>query len=291
MTRTFCEASRSNFHQPGRHHVTDCQVSKLGQQWALYEALLQRPDPVVVSSFMRSGTHLTLDFIRKNFENVGARKLPFERNDNVYLPIDCLMDGTWSRPRIQKVLRRSGILLCKTHWCDPDFNDIAKSAHAAIGLWLRQRARVILVRRDPRRTIDSIIIWHYVNGLLDEPAIPSMSWLRAKLAKLQCHYLSWLGTARPLYVSSSDRLLQSPAVIGSDLSRFLGLTPKSNSYSLPRQLRGIWHSRLNRMFATSPDSTEIVTIRPAPEIRWTRDQLAMLNEFSSVLDRAQSNRH
>lgn len=241
------------------------------------EQLLQLPDPIVVSSFMRSGTHLALDFLRWNFPGVGASKLPLEANDNVYLPIDCLIDGTWSERRVHKVLQRSGVPLCKTHWCDPEFARVVNSRHRAIGLWLQRRARVILVQRDPRKTLESLVVWQYFHGNLAEPAIPSGDWLRVRLAELRTRLRAWSNTSRPVYKLSTDRLIDAPDLEGTELSRFLGKSPLSTGYSLPGKLKGKWHSRRNRLFSTRPVSTEILTLRPAPEVRWTEEQVDTLH--------------
>jgi hypothetical protein len=256
--------------QPDRARVDE------GQHDAQLAQLLQLPDPIVVASFMRSGTHLALDFLRRNFSDIGAAKLPLEANDNVYLPIDCLIDGSWSDQRINRVITRSGTTLCKTHWCDPEFKRIVDSPHRAIGEWLQRRARVVLVHRDPRETLDSLIVWHYANGNLGEPAVPSSDWLRARLAEWRTTLRSWSGTSRPVYRLSFDRIVATPDRVGRELGRFLGRSPNTPSCTLPSKLKGKWQSRVNRIFATNPPSTEILTMRPNPEVRWTPEQVEIL---------------
>lgn len=46
--------------------------------------------PLVVATHMRSGTHLTMDLVRRQFPAFRSWKLPGEANDMLYLALDVL---------------------------------------------------------------------------------------------------------------------------------------------------------------------------------------------------------
>ncbi len=62
-------------------------------------ATLRRP--IEVASHMRSGTHLMIDLLRRQFADCGSWKWPGERNDMLYLPLDALTQPTaaWNESR------------------------------------------------------------------------------------------------------------------------------------------------------------------------------------------------
>jgi len=242
-------------------------------------------DPVVVSSYMRSGTHLTIDFLRRNFPAFRSYKWPLEANDSLYLPIDALIARAWGPRRAHSVLRRAERVICKTHWCDPQFQNLAESQFSSVGNWLRERAKVILIHRDPRRTIESVVVWRVFTGEFARPEIPPGPWLSERLHEWVDRILAWQQTPCPLLVISSDSLLKDAAGALGRIAAFVDAVPEPQSPILPPQLRGSWHSRLNRVFATRPQSSEILTIRPAPLVRWDDEQLALVNQICGDLCR------
>jgi len=247
--------------------------------------LASRGDPVVVSSYMRSGTHLTIDFLRRNFPAFRSYKWPLEANDSLYLPIDALIAQAWGPRRAHRVLRRTERVICKTHWCDPDFQNLVDSQVPSIGNWLRDRAKVILIHRDPYRTIESVVVWYVFTGELTNAAIPPGPWLSERLHEWVTRIRAWQRTPRPFLSISSDLLLRDPAGALDRIAAFVGAEPDPRTPILPPQLRGSLHSRLNRVFAMRPQSSEILTIRPAPIVRWSEEQLALVEQICGELCR------
>lgn len=242
-------------------------------------------DPVVVSSYMRSGTHLTIDFLRRNFPAFRSYKWPMEANDSLYLPIDALIAQAWGPRRAHRVLRRTERVVCKTHWCDPDFQNLVDSPTPAVGSWLRERAKVILVHRDPYRTIESVVVWYVFTGELSSAVIPPGPWLHERLLEWVTRIRAWQKTSCPLLTISSNSLIGDPAAALDRIAEFVGAAPDARTPILPPQLRGSWHSRLNRVFSMRPQSSEILTIRPAPEVRWNDEQLALVEQICGDLCR------
>lgn len=75
-----------------------------------------------------------------------------------------------------------------------------------------------------------------------------------------------------------ESLIANPSVVLSRLEELLG-ERALRSTLLPSKLRGIWHSRCNRLLAVRPASTEILTVDRAATYR---DQF--LDQACHVLD-------
>lgn len=241
--------------------------------------LAGRPFPVIVATNMRSGTHLTIDFIRRNFEGMGGYKLPLETNDNVYLPLDCVGDGTLSEKRVARSIARSHHTLCKVHWCDPAFDLLRNSSMPEMADWMAGNARVVVVYRHPRKVIDSLVVWELYTGAIGRPEIPSEAWLRQRLSDWESHIRQWSQVDRPLFMLSAEDLLKNPQSVLQRLESFFGIPAKPATPLLPPQLRGKWHSRLNRLVSVRPKSTEILTLRPSPQVRWKDSDVALMREL------------
>ena len=195
--------------------------------------LAGRPFPIIVATNMRSGTHLTMDFIRRNFEEIGGYKLPFEANDTVYLPLDCVCDGTWKERRVIRSIARSQHTLCKIHWCDPAFDLLRNSSLPQIADWVADNARVIVVYRHPRKVIDSLVIWGLYTGEIARPEIPDEPWLRQRLSDWERHIRQWSRVDRPLLMLAAEDLLKNPESVLQRLESFFGFQAKPAVPLLP----------------------------------------------------------
>jgi hypothetical protein len=62
--------------------------------------------PLVVATHMRSGTHLTMDFVRRQFLSFRSWKWPVEANDMLYLALDVLsvLEANWGEARARRIL-------------------------------------------------------------------------------------------------------------------------------------------------------------------------------------------
>lgn len=239
-------------------------------------------DPVIVVSYMRSGTHLTMDFLRRNFRGVGGWKFPGEPNDQVYLPIDALGTASWGLKRTSTVISRSRKLLCKTHWADPNFSQLGKWGYEGLQHLLRDRARIIFVYRSPYKVIDSNVVWKIATGDVSQAAVPSDEWLDDLLTSWGRQIDLWRMSKHRTFWLSAEKILANPSGVNDALEGFLGCQSRKLKSRLPAQLRGRLHSRLNRAFSWKPSSTEILTIRPAPSIVWSQAQRSRTQQFWNI---------
>ncbi|MBX3315229.1 MAG: sulfotransferase domain-containing protein [Phycisphaeraceae bacterium] len=113
-------------------------------------------DPVIVASHRRSGTHLTIDLLRRQFRAFHQRLAPFAPIDLLYLSIDRFHTDHFNpitqREARRRFLRAKRICL-KTHLmpglpgCKPELQKLADQIHA--------RATRIYVVRDVRDVLIS----------------------------------------------------------------------------------------------------------------------------------------
>ena len=115
--------------------------------------------PIVVASFPRSGTHLMIDLLRRQFD-AGGWKLPGEGNDATYLSLERLLPTDrrhMNQVKAIRRLRRSCRPILKTHamaglaaWQ----GDLAPWRE-----WLRERADFVYCYRDGRDVMCSMHLW------------------------------------------------------------------------------------------------------------------------------------
>lgn len=236
---------------------------------------LARPDrrPIVVASHPRSGTHLLIDFLRRQFPACASWKYPLERLDRLYLNLDPLL---WPRPPISEakavaVLRRPpGRPIVKTH-AFPDYRTPGFGVEGvfppAVADALRRNATTLYVYRDGRCAISSY-------RAFAAPDMPMSEFLRqpepgtglSRPAARARHLTDWLDTPGVVPVRMED-LTRRPGDVLATLERALGMRAAWREPLLPPQLNNIWQSRLARLTGVTPPSTAILTRAPRPDWR------------------------
>ncbi len=219
--------------------------------------------PIVVATHMRSGTHLTIDMLRRQFTSVGGWKWPGEANDSVYLALDVMsgLQANWGERRGFRILRRSKHPICKVHWTAPDFADLAK-LQPELATWILNRGRVIYVIRDPKKVMASMLAWELSANDSHRKPDDIESWIVPKLNYWASHVNQWVDRPGTLVLRFED-IVKRPKTVVKDVARHLGLEPSWREPLLPPKLRGHWHSRLNRVISIRPVCTEILTQVPA----------------------------
>jgi hypothetical protein len=222
--------------------------------------------PIVVASHPRSGTHLVLDTLRRQFEACRSWKWPGERLDRLYcnideLPGDGLLDGATAR----RILRRTERPLVKTHaW--PGYQDGFLDAHRG-GLderwvdWLDDRATVVYVYRDGRDVLCSYQLFR--RSFDPEVRGPVGDFLRGtedgtnRVCRWAEHVRAWRD--RPdVHLVQFEALIDEPAPVIQNLGEVIGEDPAGRRPLLPEPFSSIWSSRRARLFSTRPESTAII---------------------------------
>lgn len=215
--------------------------------------------PLVVATHMRSGTHLTIDCIRRQFCSFQSWKLPGEANDMLYLSLDVLsvLQASWGEDRARRILRRPCRPLIKTHWTDPGLIRL-RDKQPYMADYLEDKASFVHVVRHPLRVLELMWAWDVSQGSV-VVARPDSLWLNNKVNYWVRHTEAWMERSGIVQIRFEDLITNCSNVL-SRLEELLGEQALRITPFLPPKLRGIWHSRCNRLLAVRPASTEILTV-------------------------------
>lgn len=223
-------------------------------------ALLERPArtldetgvPVVVASHRRSGTHLTLDLLRRNFPACRPRMLPLENPHNAYLNIDRFEPVTTlpcTEREALRLLSKAPRPSVKTH-ATPDFPDIPRERSPFVGALLA-RSRTIYVWRDGMKVMCSMWTWRRV---FDPAArVPFAEFIRQTDARGRSrprvwaeHVAAWRGRDGVLAIDF-DRVVRETRAVLDEIGAFIGEAPEPADPPLPRANTTRWQSHLARL--------------------------------------------
>jgi hypothetical protein len=216
--------------------------------------------PVIVASHRRSGTHLTIDLLRRQFRECSAWKLPGEGLDAVYTNLDRL--GLHRDPltpgRFASLLARAPRPLLKTH-ATPDLSELRDVQ----GVWVDQlmrRAKVIYVVRDGRAVMVSAQRHEARLGLdvgrdvLDYMRLEQDG--RTRVAAWKDHVERWLSMEGVLLLRYEDVVRRGEEVVAR-IGDFLGLEPCWIHPIAPPLVRNVWQKRAMRFTHLRPPTTAL----------------------------------
>ncbi len=188
---------------------------------------------ILVATHPRSGTHLTIDLLRRNFLALASRKRRLEPLDALYVPIDTVL-GNDSRQirRTHRLIDGHRYPILKSHWLDPDYANL-NAASVELGKWVCQNAKVVYVVREPHRVLAS----HY----LFEASYRDISGDRQRWLDNACmywcrHVNGWLSKS-PAIVLRFEQIIADPAGTVRELSDVLGLPAQAADPILPPKMR------------------------------------------------------
>jgi hypothetical protein len=235
-------------------------------------------DPVVISSFGRSGTHLTIDLIRCQFPAFASWKWPGECMSALYCQLDSVLSGAEPPTRALRALRRARRPIIKTHhW--PEW--LRAPAHPLVHL-VRDRGSVIHLVRDPAAVLPSIWALNHTGaarGLGPEPP-PAAEFVRHEAAAWASQARAILDRPPPLLLRYED-LLADPLGATLRISALVGEAPLLRDPLLPTAWRSLAGARSARILSVRPRSTAILAsarIAARHPFRWTPELLALLAE-------------
>lgn len=112
---------------------------------------------IFVASFPRSGTHLTIDFLRKQFKECQAKTSFWESRHRTYLTLGHLSETNANfvnHDKALKILRKAEVPIIKTHE-SPGFEELGEENEDFINQ-LKQKAVFFYVVRDARQVLVSL---------------------------------------------------------------------------------------------------------------------------------------
>ncbi|MEM7629017.1 MAG: sulfotransferase [Planctomycetota bacterium] len=207
--------------------------------------------PILVASHQRSGTHLTMDLIRRHCPPCKPRMRPLERLHDSYLSIDRFWSAAHnpvSQANALRILRKADRQLLKTH-ARPGFEEVAPE-HAPFVRAIVRRAVPIACVRDGRKVMCSQYAWAKsfmgdARGTFDEfLRQPSPDGLTRPAAWAR-HVNQWADAEGVLVVKFEDTVAEPIATVRR-IAQHAGLDVRPREPALPRPIMSRWQSALAR---------------------------------------------
>lgn len=230
--------------------------------------------PVVVASHPRSGTHLTLDLIRRQFSETKSTLRFFETVHHQYLTLDHLAPS--STPHIEEkearaILARPQRPLIKTH-CLPGYRELG-AEHQGFVRELLADADLLYLVRDGRDVICSAHLWMSISD--PRARCPLNEFIRqeedgrSRVKLWADHVRTWL--AQPnVHVFRYEDIIKQPTQTLDRLAQVLKLKPLWIEPLLPRPRRyqGRWADYLGRLLRRTESTTIIARPRGQKPQKW-----------------------
>lgn len=194
--------------------------------------------PIVVATHPRSGTHLTIDLLRKQFEECKGWLWPGETLHHLYFNLDRLIPGHTPSLSIEKalsLLRRAPRPTIKTH-STPGLENHEHEGRR-LGELLLERGDILYVVRDGRDVLCSAYLWQQDVGA----ECSLQEFLRRKVNGVSRvrwwaeHVMSWVQYERA-HTIRFEEIIGEPRETTERLGEILDLSPHFVSPYLPKKI-------------------------------------------------------
>ena len=230
-------------------------------------------DPIVVISHPRSGTHLTIDLLRKQFLECSSYKFPFESQQHLYLAIEGFLDQN-KRTRVNEkraynIVRRSVRPIIKLHtysW------DILHEKFPVWMKWIDDRGQIIYVYRDVKSVLTSF--YSYAKTFGPEAKAPISEFIRQSFCGRKNRPAYWQemqdlwNKKKEILRLDFDIIINETESELTKIGRYLNLNPTMKQPLLPKKVLSLTNYRLHRLFSFRPESTAILGVYNKDSLRW-----------------------
>jgi hypothetical protein len=229
-------------------------------------------DPVLIASHPRSGTHLVIDTIRRQFPSTRNWRwwgLPL---DHLYLNVERLSAHSrrFDDALARRIVERPRRALMKTHYVS-DFSEswVGEESAPPPPHWADfvSRAKVLYVTRHPLDTLSSYLqflsaVDHGVEGMGLRDFLESPHWTGQtdRLGWWCDHVEGWLARPRIFHLRYED-VVRKPAATLDRLAGVLNEPWRNREPALPPKNTSITRTRADRLLRLSPSSTAIIADR------------------------------
>ncbi len=209
--------------------------------------------PAMVVSHYRSGTHLVMDLLRRQFPAFRPRMRPLESIHASYLSIDRFNTDSHrpiGRPEALRLLRKAKRATLKTHAL-PGF-PLFREDVAGFGRALVARSAALYAVRDGRDVMCSMHAWRKSfdpttpEDFADFVFTPNPETGKPAAREWAEHVLAWLDTEGVTPVRF-ERVVKDTRAVIDELATLLGETPVLREPLLPvpiKSVRASWLARL-----------------------------------------------
>lgn len=218
--------------------------------------------PVMVVSHYRSGTHLVMDLLRRQFKAFRPRMKPLESIHASYLSIDRFNTDSHrpiGPPEALRLLRKARRATLKTHAL-PGFPDFRQDV-AGFGRALAERAVPLYAVRDGRDVMCSMHAWRKSfdpstpDDFHDFVFTPSPQSGKTRARDWAEHALAWLDT-EGVHPVRFERVVKDTRAVIDELAALLGETPALREPLLPAPIKSVRASWLARLIG-NVESTNV----------------------------------
>lgn len=249
----------------------------------------EAPRSITIASHERSGTHLLIDVLRRNFDACRARPRWGDNPHNwLYFSLDRLRED---HPRAvdtayaDRALARARCPMMKTHMT-PEWvgvrPDAAEWFHNAVS-----RTCLLHVYRDGR---DVACSFHRLQQRVNPGTPASLSeFLRTRVdglnvpARWADHTRRWLDNPRANSVTFPDLVRNTSRTIDR-IGQLAGLTSNNNPAPLPPRGQSAWSARLARLTGKIQSSNLVAQGEHGQPLKWreafTKDDRAFFHEHA-----------
>jgi len=238
---------------------------------------------VLVASHERSGTHLTIDLLRRHFPACSVRMRPLEQAHNAYLSLDRFFENAhrpMSRGAAEAQLARAPGLPLKTH-AEPDFHEVGAEHHAFV-TDLAERAHKLYVIRNPLKVLCSHFAW--MHSWRGEATGDFQDFLRepdphhgTRIERWAEHARAWARTPGVMVVRYEDLIGDTVGEL-LNIRDHIGYQLTLKERVLPKRVRGL-RSKLTTRVTGRYESTNLAgarTLTPKPAQVFTREDFELL---------------
>lgn len=233
---------------------------------------------VIVASHRRSGTHLTIDLLRRQFTGCASWKWPGDALDRLYLNFDAVCDAQHQRPMsitiANQLLATVDVSIVKTHMSSFDFNENLKVQNAH-GLRLGAH-KVIYLIRDVR---DVLASQHaYEQEFNPDSRVPFAAYLSMPFLGADTHLKYWVQHAESwidredVLIVKFESLLRQTDLELMRIADHLELEPLMKYPLLARPWRSNLRCRFLGRLLPVPEATTVMgrpnAIRP---VKWREE--------------------
>jgi len=218
--------------------------------------------PVTIISHPRSGTHLTIDLIRRQFGECQSRKTIWESYDKLYLSIEGFLDnrknGKLTESEALNIVQRCERPIVKLHAYS------VSTLEKLYPQWVKWlfKGDVIYVCRDVRPVLCSLHL--YMQSFHLPSRVPLREFIRKPFAGIpdKCSFwnqevLNWTKKKNVLILRFEDLINNTEQTI-TEIANHIKLKPKMITPLLPKRAKNRWAMRFNRFISTNPQSTAIL---------------------------------
>lgn len=245
-------------------------------------------DPLIVCSFGRSGTHLMIDIVRLQFAAFAVWKWPGERTSALYTSLEELVRRARPQDTLRRIGRHAQRPIIKSHdW--PTALPEVEHAAPEFAAWLRARASVIFVMRDPTVAISKL--WSASgrqNVASGDGLNRQLDDFVAEQATRWCEHVEAIGRLPRALTVRFEALLGDPMTEIERVAAFIGEVPRYAAPLIIPPVRNRLELGLSRL-STRPLSSHILprwSVRRRHELDWSPKRRALLDAIAGELMRS-----